>query len=173
MNQVTAYERFPMPIVFLSNLLSISIYAIGVYILAGCGIWWAVLYLLYCGWIEMRVLRRSCRNCYYYGKVCAFGKGKLCALLFKKGATRKFAEDQIQWLDLLPDFLVLIFPLVGGIILLVTAFNWILPVLLVALLVLSLGGNAFVRGSFACKYCKQKELGCPAEKLFNKKSVED
>jgi hypothetical protein len=25
-----------------------------------------------------------------------------------------------------------------------------------------------VRGQLACKYCKQRELGCPAEQLFSK-----
>jgi hypothetical protein len=72
-----------------------------------------------------------------------------------------------------PDFLVLIFPLIGGIVLLVTAFNWVILALLIVLLVLSFAGNAFIRGSYACKFCKQKELGCPAERLFNKKPVED
>jgi hypothetical protein len=112
-------------------------------------------------------------NCYYYDKVCAFGKGKLSALLFQKGDPQKFAQNQIRWRDLVPDFLVLIFPLIGGIVLLVMAFNWIILILLVVLITLSFAGNAFIRGSYACKYCKQKELGCPAEQLFNKKPVED
>jgi hypothetical protein len=173
MDQVTTCERFPVSIVFLSNLHSISIYAIGLYVLAQCGIWWGALYLLYCGWMEIRLLKHSCVNCYYYNKVCAFGKGKLCALLFKQGEPEKFTEKNIRWLDLVPDFLVSIFPLIGGIILLVMAFNWMILTLLIILLVLTTVGNAFIRGSFACKYCKQKELGCPAEKLFNKKPVED
>jgi len=173
MKDVISYERFPVPIVFLSNLLAVSIYAIGIYIMARCGILWVVLYLIYCGLFELRLLRYHCVNCYYYDKVCAFGKGKLSALLFKKGSPEKFAEKQIKWVDLLPDFLILLFPLIGGIVLLVTDFNWLILVLLILLLVLSFPGNAFIRGSFACKYCKQKELGCPAEKLFNKKPVED
>ena len=69
---------------------------------------------------------------------------------------------------MIPDFLVLIFPLVGGIIVLIKDFNWLILVLMVILVMLSMGGNALIRGSFACKYCKQKELGCPAEQLFNK-----
>ena len=173
MKELAAYERFPLSIVFLSNFLTISIYAIGIYVLAQCGIWWAVLFLLYCGWFEMRLLRYHCVNCYYYDKVCAFGKGKLSALLFQKGDPQKFAQNQIRWRDLVPDFLVLIFPLIGGIVLLVMAFNWIILILLVVLITLSFAGNAFIRGSYACKYCKQKELGCPAEQLFNKKPVED
>jgi hypothetical protein len=166
------YENFPFRIVLLSNSVGVSIYAVGVYIMAGCGIWWAALYLLYCGWIEIRLLRRSCVNCYYYGKLCAFGKGKLSALLFKKGDPEKFVEAHIRWLDLVPDFLVSIIPLIAGIVLLVTSFNWVILVLLVVLLALSSGGNAFVRGSYACKHCKQREIGCPAEKLFNKEAAE-
>ena len=172
MKEITAYERFPLSIVLLSNGLAIAIYAIGLYIMAQCGLVWAVLYLLYCGWIEMRLLRYSCVNCYYYDKVCAFGKGKLSALLFKKGDPQKFAKKEVKWIDLVPDILVLVFPLIGGIALLVTDFNWIILILLIVLIVLSSGGNAFVRGSYACKFCKQKEFGCPAEKFFNKKPVE-
>lgn len=40
---------------------------------------------------------------------------------------------------------------------------------LLFLMVLSTTGNAFIRGTFACQYCKQRDLGCPAEQLFNKK----
>ena len=172
MKTCDSYENFPPKIVLLSNSVGVSIYAVGVYIMAGCGIWWAVLYLLYCGFIEVKLLRRSCVNCYYYGKLCAFGKGKLSALLFKKGDPEKFAQDQIRWLDLVPDFLVSIIPLIAGIVLLVMSFNWVILVLLIILFALSSAGNAFVRGSYACKYCKQKELGCPAEKLFNKAAAD-
>ena len=66
------------------------------------------------------------------------------------------------------DFMVLIFPVIGGIILLVRNFSWLILILMVILVMLSMGGNALLRGSLACKYCKQKELGCPAEQLFNK-----
>ncbi|MFH0832854.1 MAG: hypothetical protein V1900_03995 [Candidatus Aenigmatarchaeota archaeon] len=119
--------------------------------------------------MESNVLRRSCVNCYYYGKLCGFGKGKVCSLFFKKGNPKKFIKDKITWKDIIPDFMVFIFPLIGGIILLVRSFNWILLILIAVLLSLSFAGNAFIRGSFACKYCKQREIGCPAEKLFMKK----
>jgi len=36
----------------------------------------------------------------------------------------------------------------------------------VALVMLSFVGNAVIRGSFACKYCRQREIGCPASRLF-------
>lgn len=172
MKALDAYENFPARIAILSNFVALSIYAAGIYIMAGCGIWWALLYLLYCGWIELRVLTKSCVDCYYYGKICGFGKGKLCSWLFKKGDPEEFATRQIRWLDLVPEFMVLLFPLAGGIVALASGFNWVVLVVLIVLVVLSLAGNAFVRGSFACKYCKQKELGCPAEKLFNKAAAQ-
>lgn len=165
-----AYELFPVRIVVLSNVVGLSIYAVGAYILAGFGIWLAALYLVYCGWIELRVLKGSCVDCYYYDKVCGFGKGKLCSLLFKKGDSQRFSQTQITWVYLIPDFMVSVFPLIGAIVLLVMGFSWKVAALLGILLGLAFVGNAVVRGSFACKYCKQKELGCPAERLFSKKT---
>lgn len=163
------YESFPLWIVFLSNFVSLSIYAVGACILAGFGFLFSILYLVYCVWIELMVLKRSCVNCYYYGRFCGLGRGRLCSLFFKKGDPKKFTDRKISWADLLPDFMVSLLPLVGGLILLVRDFSWLTLALLVVLVVLSFAGNAVVRGSFACKYCKQRELGCPAEKLFSKK----
>ena len=165
--ETRTYENFPARIVLLSNGVSLSIYVLGAYILGRGGLLFAICYVLYCLWVESNVLRKSCVHCYYYSKVCAFGKGKLCSWLFRKGEPQRFIERQVSWRDLIPDMLVLIFPLIGGILLLTKAFSW----LLVMLLVLSFGGNAIVRGSFACKYCKQRELGCPAQQLFSGKKT--
>lgn len=166
MGQTKVFERFPIWIVVLSNFVGALIYLIGAYILAGFGLWMAGLYLLYCLGLEIRLLKGHCVNCYYYGKVCGFGKGKLCAWLFRQGEPRKFTEVDISWANMLPDLLVLLWPLLGGIILLVLDFTWLGVGMLALLIGLSLSGNAIIRGSFACKYCQQKELGCPAARLF-------
>lgn len=160
------YENFPARIVLLSNGVALAIYALGVYILGQFGIFFALLYGLYCLWIESKVLRKSCVHCYYYGKVCAFGKGKLCSWIFPKGEPQKFIDRQISWKNVIPEMTVLLFPLIGGIIILFREISWLLIGLLALLVALSFGGNAFIRGSFACKYCKQRELGCPAQHLF-------
>jgi hypothetical protein len=170
MEHIKTYENFHLRIALFSNLVSLSIYAIGIYVLAGFGILFLAAYLIYCLWLETRLLMGSCVNCYYYGRVCAFGKGRLCSMLFKKGDPKKFLEKEISWRQIIPDFLVFIIPLAGGALLLVGNFSWLLAVLLAVLAVLSFGGTAFVRSSYACKYCRQRELGCPAQKLFaNKK----
>jgi hypothetical protein len=151
-----------------SNLVSMLIYITGAMILAGYGTGFAVLYVLYCAGVEIRVMKKSCVDCYYYGKDCGIGKGRLCSLLFKKGDPLRFSRTEVTWKSLLPDFLVSIFPLVGGIVLLIRDFSLRRAALVAMLLLLSTVGSAVVRSSFACKYCKQRELGCSAEKLFLK-----
>lgn len=151
--------------VILSNSLSISIYIIGAYILYGLGIIFAVLYLIFCLVMEIRLLKKGCTSCYYYGKTCAFGKGRLSAYFFKKGDPSLFSNKEVSWKSVLPDFMVFLLPMVGGIILLLNQFNWTILLLIIAIIILALGGNAFIR-SLTCKHCKQKELGCPAAELF-------
>jgi len=172
MEETKSYENFPLWIVLLSSLVALLTYALGAYILSGFGILWPILYLLYCLGIEILLLRGSCVHCYYYGKVCGLGRGKLCALPFPKGDPQKFIEKEASWTTLLPDFMVFIFPIVGGIILLVTDFSWLIVAMMAILVILSSVGNAVIRGSLACKYCKQRKIGCPAEKMFGQAARE-
>jgi hypothetical protein len=47
-------------------------------------------------------------------------------------------------------------------------FDWLILAAVILLMLLSTAGNGFIRGNLTCRYCGQKELGCPAYKLFNK-----
>jgi hypothetical protein len=169
MKNTTSYENFPLWIPFIAILISIISYAIGSIILSGFGIIFAILYILYCIAMELMIIFRSCKNCCYYGKICGLGKSKIAPLLVKKGNIKKFADRDISMVNMIPDFLVVILPLLGGIILLVLNFSILVLSLMVVLIVLFFGGTAFVRGTFTCKYCKQKDIGCPAFDIFNKK----
>jgi len=162
------FENFPFPMIVFAVFVNVSIYSLGVYILSGYGPLMAALYLLYCIGNEIHVMKKSCVDCYYYGKWCALGRGKVAPLLFKRGDPVRFTAKTISWKELLPDMLVLVIPLVGGITLLIRGFSWSVTMLLSVLLALSLGGNYFVRSQVACKYCNQRELGCPAEQFFSK-----
>lgn len=161
------FENYPFWIVAVSNFVSVAIYIIGAYIMYQLGLVWLLLYLCYILVLEFRLMKH-CANCYYYGKFCAFGKGKLCSLFFRKGQ-KSFCSFKLSWKDLIPDLLVALIPLVVGIVLLIKSFSWLILVLLVVLAILTTTGNSFVRGSLACKFCKQRKLGCPAEQLFKKK----
>jgi hypothetical protein len=163
-----SYENFPSWIIILSNLFSFLVYASGMYILSGFGILWSLLFLVYFLIMEFRLLRKSCWDCYYYGKRCAFGKGIICSWFFKKGDPQRFRQKKASWKDIIPDFLVVLVPLGGGMVLLVRDFNWLLLAIMVLMVVLYFGGNGFIRGNYACRYCQQKELGCPADQLFSR-----
>jgi len=169
MKDTKSYENFPLWIPFIAILVSIISYGIGAIILSEFGIIFAILYILYCIAMELMIIFRSCKNCWYYGKICGLGKGKIAPLLVKKGDMKKFADRDISMAHMIPDFLVVILPLFGGIILLVLNFSILVLFLMVVLIVLFFGGTAFVRGAFACKYCRQKDIGCPAYTIFNKK----
>jgi hypothetical protein len=170
MEETKFYEKYPLWIPLLTALISFIGYIIGALILSGFGIIYSILYLIYCFGAELVVIIRSCKDCWYYGKVCGIGKGIVAPLFVKKGDTKKFAERDISLVHLIPDFLVVIFPLVGGIVLLILDFSFLLLGLIILLVLLFFGGTAFIRSKLVCKHCKQKEIGCPAEKIFNKVS---
>lgn len=170
MPQNKTYENFPIWIAIVAIFFSFIVYILGAIILIGFGIFVAVLYLIYCFGVELLVVFRSCKYCYYHNKVCGLGKGKIASLFTKKGDPKKFTERKVSFTDLIPDFLVWVFPIVGGVILSVIDFSFIRIGLIILLAIISFGGTAIIRGSLACKYCKQGEIGCPALKFFSKKN---
>jgi len=172
MGKQECYENYPFWVVLISNLLSISIYLIGAFIVYQVGLIWSALYLCFVLFLEFRLLKGHCTSCYYFGKTCAFGKGRISNLLFKKGNPKNFFNKEMSWKDMLPDIMVLAIPLVIGIFILITSFNFLILALIILLLLLSSIGNGIVRG-IACGRCKQREIGCPAEKLFSKQKKQN
>ncbi len=142
------------------------IYSLGVLIILHANLLLAGLYIIYIIIIEIRLLKFHCPNCYYYGKICAFGKGKISSLIFKKGNPDKFICRSFTVKDLIPDMLVFAFPAITGIILLIIDFQWNILISITGLIILNFSGNAYVRGQIACKHCRQKDLGCPALDFF-------
>ncbi|MDD5178456.1 MAG: hypothetical protein PHT54_04230 [Candidatus Nanoarchaeia archaeon] len=168
MKKETYFENYPWWIVFFSNLVSIAIYLIGAYIIYQIGFIWLILYLIFIGILEFRLIKWHCVNCYYYGKTCAFGKGKISSIFFKRGDLKNFCKKQMTWKDIAPDFMVSLIPAIIGIVIIIKDFNLIILSLILILFILTFIGNETVRSHLACKYCKQREIGCPAQKLFEK-----
>lgn len=168
MQETRVYENYPVWMVLASNLLSISMYLTGAIIMYEIGLIWLVLYVLFIVILELRLVRGHCIDCYYYGKTCAFGKGRLSCMLFPRGIAERFSRRTITWKEIIPDFLVFVIPLLAGTALLILNFNWLLLLLIIAIFLLGFIGNAVVRGQIACRYCRQKEIGCPAQRLFEK-----
>lgn len=169
METTKTHENFPVWIVILSNLFSILIYSSGFAITLQLGWIAAALYLVFILALEYRLISKHCINCYYWGMTCGFGKGRLSALFFKRGDPNKFCGNEMSWKDMIPDLLVSLVPFIIGIVLIIIKFDFTILFALIILIVLTTAGNGFIRGNLTCRYCKQRELGCPAEKLFSKK----
>lgn len=162
------YENYPVWVVILSNFVSLAIYGLGFLIIFRVGLIFSFFYLFYILILEIRLIRNHCTNCYYWGKTCGFGKGNISSWVFKKGDITKFCIKDMTWKDMIPDILVSLLPVSIGIILLFLKFDFILLCALIILLLLMTTGTGFIRGKLTCRYCKQRELGCPAYLLFNK-----
>ena len=167
------YEHYPIGIVLASNFVSISIYTLGVLIMLNAAFALAAMYLVFILVMELRLLSMHCTNCYYRGKSCAFGKGRISAWFFIQGDTMKFCAKKMTWKEMIPDLLISLVPLVTGIAMLIISFNIILLSEMVLIVALTTLGNSYVRGSLACNHCKQRDLGCPAYELFNSSSHKD
>ena len=163
------HENYPFWIVILSNSVSILIYISGFIITFSLSWIAAILYLAFILALEFRLLSKHCVNCYYWGKTCGFGKGRLSSLFFKRGDTLKFCENSFTWKDMIPDLLVFLIPLLTALVLMIIRFNIILLFATIVLIAFTTVGNGFIRGNLTCKYCKQREIGCPAEQLFSKR----
>lgn len=151
----------------LSNFVSLAIYGLGFFIISQVGWIAVILFLAFILTLEYKVVSKHCIDCYYFGRICGFGRGKLSSLLFKKGDPSKFCDRKMSWKDMIPDLLVSLVPLVTAIILMIIKFNILLLASVLLLIAFATVGNGFIRGSLTCKYCGQRELGCPAEKLFS------
>jgi hypothetical protein len=168
METLKRYDNYPIGIVLLSNLVSLGIYTLGFFIVFKIGLDFAFLYLLFILSLEYRLLRYHCTNCFYWGKTCGFGKGRISSWFFKKGDSSQFCMKDFTWKDMIPDILISLIPFVIGVIVLILKFDIILLSALLMLLLLTTTGNGFIRGTLTCRYCKQREIGCLAYELFNK-----
>lgn len=165
------YDQYPARVVLLSVLHTLLLYATGAAIILAAGPLWALLYLAFCVWSEYRVLGGSCVNCVYYGKACAFGRGILCSWLFRQGDPAKFNARPITWASLVPDLLVSLLPLAVGAAVLVRSWSWLVMGLMVLLIVLAFPVTGAIRSQLACAHCRQRQCGCPAERLFGKTTI--
>ena len=168
METIKTYENYPVWILILSDFVSLAIYVSGFIIMSQIGWIVSILYLFYIFALEYRVISRHCTECYYWGKICGFGRSRISSLFFKQRDNSKFCQNTITWKYMIPDFLVSLIPFVTGIVLMIIKFDYLLLIAVVTLLIMTTAGNGFIRGKLTCKFCKQRELGCPADRLFNK-----
>ena len=114
------------------------------------------------------ILRRIvCVNCYYYGKRCPIGWGKLTALMFKQGSMDKFATSPGVKLAPMTYGLLSLIPMGFVIAAMVQDFQVAQPIVLVLLVTISAYSGAASRKK-SCMNCKMR-LICPGAAVKEKK----
>ena len=97
------YEKYPLWIIVIANILILLVYISGAYIMFRLHWITGVLYIAFLMFLEFSIYKEGCKYCFYYDGLCAFGKGKIAKLFFKKGDPKKFCERQIKWKDFIPE----------------------------------------------------------------------
>ncbi len=129
-----------------------------------------LLFIVFILFVESTIYKEGCVNCFYYGKLCAFGRGIIAPLLYKKGNPKKFCEKQIKFKDLIPMILVVAIPVVVGIALLISrGFNLLILLAIIYPVLSWFVLNPIIYGQLACPHCKQGSICCPAMEYFGGK----
>lgn len=164
-----AFENYPWWIIAVSIIQQLAIYVIGGFIIYQFGLIWLIVFLGYFAIFELTFYPRACVYCYYYGKWCFTGKGKMALWLrFKQKDTQEFCRRNVTFFSMLPEMLILIVPVILGVVLLVKDFSWVILILLVLDIAIASFGSGFIRGKLACAHCKQGRICCPAREIFGK-----
>ena len=169
--QTVTFENYPAWMIFVYYLVSFSVYLSGLYLTYLILPLFALAFFIYIMFLEFQLLREGCVKCYYYGKRCVCGKGKIAKMFFKK-SEKKFNEKEMTMKQFIPSMLPMIISLIAGAYLTYQSwpdFSYIVIGLAVLPLIITFFGNPILYGKVACPHCKQGEMGCPACDFFMKK----
>lgn len=164
-----AFEKYPFSTNLIINLVNLIVYAAGFYLIFQLGLIWALLYVIYILALEFSVMKMGCSCCYYYGKCCAFGRGKIAKILVKQKPAQNFCSRKVTWKNLLPNVLVTLIPVGVGVFLLISNFNWLILILTLIPILNWTIGSQLIYGKLVCLHCKQGRICCPANEFFGKK----
>lgn len=153
-------EEHPKSGAILGNflmLLWIALGTIGCWFLEPIIAWVYLVFAIVMVFIVLRWL--VCTKCYYYGKWCPIGWGKLSALLFKRGNIEDFDKSIGVRLAPMTYGLLTLVPLVCIVVSMIQDFAIPKVIVLVALLLLSAYSGTISRRS-SCKKCRMRSI-CP------------
>jgi len=153
-------EQHPKATITLANV------AMAIWIASGAAACWFLHPII--AWVYLAVapitvgvvLRKLvCTNCYYYGKWCGTGWGKLAALFFKEGEMERFGKSTGVKLAPAVYGLLSLIPLVLIVVSIVQEFS-VAKIIVLAVLLLVSVYSAFLSRRKGCTNCKMK-LACP------------
>lgn len=153
-------EKSPAGRIFVDNFMMlfwISFGTIACWFLYPMAAWAYLIFGILMVYVILRKL--VCTKCYYYGKWCHSGWGKLSTLFFKKGNMENFSKGVVKILPPLTYGLLLVVPLVSIIISMIQFFSITKLIVLILLLSVSSYSGAIGRKK-SCERCKMKYI-CP------------
>ena len=152
-------ESFPATWIVGENLLYLS-----TWVLAGALVWpirwkgwpvvtlaWAALVLV----VQVLLKKHNCSGCYYYGRACHLGWGKLSAWLFERDSGRPETGMRLSWFYVLSPPTFLVAGILTGTFLHVGVWHWLFLGAYVALNALS-----FPVRKKGCSLCAMRAV-CP------------
>ncbi len=151
-------ESYPGWVIVIRWIILGTIFTLGVYILWGINEVLGLFYVIYSLAALTLVLPLSrCASCFYHGRACNTGWGRVAAYLFPKGDESKYVEN--YGYSILLHLLWLI-PLLGGLLQLARSRSLLALCILAAYLFLLLVEKIVLK-KLACVRCHQREF-CPA-----------
>ncbi len=154
-------EKFSKKTVCTTLFSTLISYTLGTVIFFGFNLLGGFIYLALCLVTILLSLKFRCIHCYYYGKLCSFGFGKLSKLIFIQGNSTEFSNPKNIFPVALLSFGTTFFPLIAGIIQNISNFSLLNLFLLIIYILFGIFPNFFIRRN-VCKHCQQGQLGCPA-----------
>ena len=161
------FEEYPIIPVIAQNLFFLIYFSTGFIMMLPLKILGlpiiSLLYAIFLVVMLLFVLRKHlCTNCYYYGKRCSTGWGKLSSLMFKEKSGNY--ELGIKLAGIIWGLATLI-PIIGSIISLILNFTTYRLGLLILFILLTPINFIFHKNS--CKRCKMRNI-CPASMVKEK-----
>jgi hypothetical protein len=153
-------EEYPLKNAYIGNAFMILWFVMGAVACSFIHILIGIIYLLFAFVMVYVVFKKIvCTNCYYYGKRCSLGWGKLSAMLFKQGSLDLFQNS--KGLKVAPPTygLLMIIPLIA----LIYSSYQDLTILKILVLIIFMGIAGFSAGpgrKKACENCKMNKI-CP------------
>ncbi len=158
-------EEYPLSVVVKENTAIALWLILGTLIISQVSCIIGSLYLICALSMILVVMRKLlCTHCYYYGKVCHVGWGKLAALLFPKGEITQFSTCKGQKAAPIFFAALALIPVIFSLISLIIKFKFYKLPLIAVLIGTIIYSSVFARKK-SCMQCKMKTI-CPGSASF-------
>jgi hypothetical protein len=158
-------HSYPKPVIVIRWIVLAGAFGLGIYILTSIKELLGLVYVVYSLVALTLILPLSrCASCFYHGKACNTGWGKVAAYLFPKGDESKFVDNYDYSIFI---HLLWIIPLLASLFQLLRERSLLFLIILLAYVLVLLLEKITLK-KLACSRCRQREF-CPAVPFTKRK----